>query len=103
MMAATRGGGDDVRVSRRPIRWRVAAALLAITALAAVVAAVARAVDLDDEVNLADLAAVAIAAAAAAAAVVAWAKGRNPTTTEGPARADASTAADVLADLVRRQ
>lgn len=93
-------GGDHVGVSRRPIRWWNPAALLAIVALVATVVLVGRALDRTDKVNLADLAAVAIAAAVAATAVVAWARRRN---TVAGNLADVTRAADVLADLVRRQ
>ncbi|WP_170223247.1 NACHT domain-containing protein [Nonomuraea turkmeniaca] len=87
-------------MSRRPIRWWNPAALLAIVALVATVVLVGRALDQADKVNVADLAAVAIAAAVAAAAVVTWAKRRN---TAAGYPADVTRAADVLADLVRRQ
>ncbi|MGR6919379.1 NACHT domain-containing protein [[Actinomadura] parvosata] len=87
-------------MSRRPIRWWNPAALLVIVALVATVVLVGRALDQADKVNVADLAAVAIAAAVAAAAVVTWARRRN---TAAGHPADVTRAADVLADLVRRQ
>ncbi|TMR91018.1 NACHT domain-containing protein, partial [Nonomuraea basaltis] len=87
-------------MSRRPIRWWNPAALLAIVALVATVVLVGLALDRTDKVNVADLAAVAIAAAVAATAVVVWARRRN-TAAGNPA--DVTRAADVLADLVRRQ
>ncbi|WP_160150340.1 NACHT domain-containing protein [Nonomuraea solani] len=87
-------------MSRRPIRWWNPTALLAIVALVATVISVWRALKPDDPVNPADLAAVAIAASVAAAAVVTWAKRR---TTAAGNPADVTRAAEVLADLVRRQ
>ncbi|MER6827588.1 hypothetical protein ABT352_16530 [Streptosporangium sp. NPDC000563] len=93
-------GGEYIDVSRRPIRWWNSAALLAIVALVTTVVSVWRALKPDDPVNPADLAAVAIAASVATAAVVAWAKRRN---TSANRPADVTKAADVLADLVRRQ
>ncbi|MEU8205898.1 hypothetical protein [Streptosporangium sp. NPDC049046] len=87
-------------MSRPPIRWWNSAALLAIVALVTTVVSVWRALKPDDPVNPADLAAVAIAASVATAAVVAWAKRRN---TSANRPADVTKAADVLADLVRRQ
>ncbi|MEU6783881.1 NACHT domain-containing protein [Nonomuraea angiospora] len=62
---------------------------------------VACALNPNDKVNLADLAAVAIAAAVAAATVVVWAKRHH--VTSHSAHADPQKAADVLANLVRRQ
>ncbi|MGV9387408.1 hypothetical protein ACWDRB_67405 [Nonomuraea sp. NPDC003707] len=94
------GSGKHVKVNRRPIRWWNPTALLSIVALAATVVLVWHALDRADKVNVADLAAVAIAAAAAAPAVVTWAKRRN---TAASRPVDVTRAADVLADLVRRQ
>ncbi|GAA3604473.1 hypothetical protein GCM10022419_106500 [Nonomuraea rosea] len=87
-------------MSRRPIHWWNTAALLAIVALVATVVLVGRALNRADKVNVADLAAVAIAAALAIAAILTWAKQRN---TAANRPANVTRAAEVLADLVRRQ
>jgi hypothetical protein len=68
-LARPASDGDDVRVSRPPIRPQIIAAM-AIALLSSIVFVVWRRLDPDDKVNWTDLAVVVIAASVAIAAVV---------------------------------